>query len=192
MSKTDKTQTEPRRPLPGEPGLSAAIDSMIRVDQAGEYGAARIYDGQLAVLGEGHRMTPTIRRMREEEQSHLDVFNNLVALRGTRPTALQPFWNAAGYALGAATALMGEKAAMACTVAVEEVIEEHYEEQRRQLKSWQVEPELEATIAEFQADEIEHKDTAIDAGAEEATGYRVLAGAIRAGCRTAIWLSKRI
>ena len=192
MSKTDNTKSDRRRPLPGEPELSAAIDRMVRVDQAGEFGAARIYDGQLAVLGEDHRMTPTIRRMREQEQRHLDVFNNLVASRGTRPTALQPIWNVAGYTLGAATALMGEKAAMACTVAVEEVIEEHYEAQRRKLKSWQVEPELEATIAEFQDDEVEHKNMAIDAGAKEATGYRALAGAIRAGCRTAIWLSKRI
>ena len=192
MSKSEDKMVEPRRPLPGEPGLSTAIDRMIRVDQAGEYGAARIYEGQLAVLGDSHPMTPTIRRMREQEQRHLDVFNDLVATRRTRPTVLQPFWNLAGYALGATTALLGEKAAMACTVAVEEVIEEHYEGQRRQLKSWQVEPELEATIAEFQADEVAHRNTAVEAGAEEAPGYRLLSGAIRAGCRSAIWLSKRI
>ncbi len=192
MSQAKSRIPKPRRPLPGEPGLSAAIDRMIRVDQAGEYGAARIYDGQLAVLGEKHRTAATIRRMREQEQRHLDVFDDLVARRGTRPTALQPIWNIAGYTLGAMTALMGEKAAMACTVAVEEVIEEHYEAQRRKLNSWQVEPELEATIAEFQADEVEHKATAIDAGAQEAAGYRLLTGTIRAGCRTAIWLSKRI
>lgn len=192
MSKAKSRKPEPRRPLPGEPGLAAAIDRMIRVDQAGEYGAARIYDGQLAVLGEKHRAAPTIRRMREQEQRHLDVFDDLVAGRGTRPTALQPIWNVFGYTLGAMTALMGEKAAMACTVAVEEVIEEHYEAQRRKLKSWQVEPELEATIAEFQADEVEHMATAIDAGAQEAAGYSLLTATIRAGCRTAIWLSKRI
>ena len=168
MSKADSKQPKPTRPLPGDPDLSRTIDSMIRVDQAGEYGAARIYEGQLAVLGNSHPMSPTVQRMRDQEQRHLDVFNDLLAARGTRPTLLQPFWNLAGYTLGAATALMGEKAAMACTVAVEEVIEEHYEGQRRKLKSWQVESELEKTIAEFQAEEVEHKDTAIGAGAEQA------------------------
>lgn len=192
MTKSEKEETAPRRPLPGEPDMPAAISRMIRVNQAGEYGAARIYDGQLAVLGDKHPMTPEISRMRAQEQDHLDVFNEMISKRGVRPTVLQPLWDLAGYSLGAATALLGGKAAMACTAAVEEVIEHHYSEQRETLRSWEVEAELEGTLEEFEADEIEHRDTALAAGAELTPGYRLLSESVKAGCKAAIWLSKRL
>ncbi|WP_244552332.1 demethoxyubiquinone hydroxylase family protein [Allosphingosinicella indica] len=163
---------------------------MLRVDQAGEYGATRIYAGQLAVLGDGHPAAREIRRMAAQEEEHLSTFDRMMAERGIRPTALQPIWNVAGYWLGAATALMSPEAAMACTAAVETEIDEHYEEQRRQLGT--DDAELSETIAKFQADEQEHREAALAHGAEQAVGYPLLSAAIRAGCRAAIAISKRI
>ena len=163
---------------------------MLRVDQAGEYGATRIYAGQMAVLGDRHPCARLIARMASQERRHLDTFDALLAARGVRPTLLQPLWSAAGHALGAATALIGPQAAMACTAAVEDEIDRHYSEQLDALG--EEEPELAATIADFQADEREHRDSAIAAGAEDSFGYPVLYTAIRAGCRVAIELSKRI
>ena len=168
----------------------ADIPSMLRVDQAGEYGATRIYAGQLAVLGDRHPASRAIAHMAAQEDEHLKTFDRMLAERGIRPTILQPFWNVAGYWLGAATALMGPEAAMACTAAVETEIDKHYEDQRRQLGD--DDPDLAATIEQFQADEQAHRDTAIAAGAEHAPGYPLLSAAIRAGCRAAIALSKRI
>jgi len=163
---------------------------MLRVDQAGEYGATRIYAGQLAVLRRNCPEAKLIARMAAQEQRHLDRFNHLMAGRRVRPTALQPLWNVAGFALGAATALMSEKAALACTDAVETVIDGHYS---RQLKSLgEDDPELATDIAEFRADELEHRDTAREAGASQAAGYPLLTAVIRAGCKAAIELSKRI
>ncbi|MFM2098481.1 MAG: hypothetical protein RLZZ366_20 [Pseudomonadota bacterium] len=164
--------------------------AMIRVDQAGEYGAARIYAGQLAVMGARHPAARAIRHMASQEQRHLDAFNRLVAERGVRPTLLQPFWHVAGFALGAVTAAIGPEAAMACTAAIETEIDLHYGEQREQLGD--SDPELSGKIAEFQAEELEHKATALDMGAENAPGYPLLSAAIRFGCRTAIALSKRL
>jgi ubiquinone biosynthesis monooxygenase Coq7 len=168
----------------------ADVPSMLRVDHAGEYGATRIYAGQLAVLGENGPGSALVARMAAQEQAHLATFDALLAERGVRPTMLQPVWRAAGFALGAATALMSPQAAMACTAAVEDEIDLHYSEQLEALG--QDEPELATTIARFQADEREHRDTAIEAGAEDSFGYPLLYGAIRAGCRIAIELSKRI
>ena len=164
--------------------------AMLRVDQAGEYGATRIYAGQLAVLRRNAPEAKLVARMAAQEQRHLDRFNRLMAERRVRPTALQPLWNVAGFALGAATALMSEKAALACTEAVETEIDKHYAQQLRQLGSG--DPELASDIAEFQVDELEHRDTAREAGAAQAVGYPLLTAAIRAGCRVAIGLSKRI
>jgi ubiquinone biosynthesis monooxygenase Coq7 len=167
----------------------ADIASMVRVDQAGEYGATRIYAGQLAVLG--HRPAGrAIARMQVQEREHLKTFDAMMVERGVRPTLLQPLWYAAGHALGAVTALMSPGAAMACTAAVETEIDRHYAEQRRALGK--DEPDLEATIGRFQAEELEHRDTAIAAGAEDTFGYPLLSALIRAGCRAAIELSKRI
>lgn len=165
-------------------------ESMLRVNQAGEYGATRIYAGQLAVLRRSCPEAKLIARMAAQEERHLKRFNELMAERRVRPTALQPLWNVAGFALGAATALMSEEAALACTDAVETEIDKHYADQLRQLGS--DDPELSSDIAEFRAEELEHRDTARAAGAANAAGYPLLTAAIRAGCRVAIELSKRV
>jgi 3-demethoxyubiquinol 3-hydroxylase len=165
-------------------------DSMLRVNQAGEYGATRIYAGQLAVLGQDRPARRVIARMARQEQRHLERFDALMAARGVRPTALQPLWKVAGFALGAATALMSKRAAMACTDAVETEIDRHYARQLAELGDQ--DPELAADIESFRAEELEHRDTAREHGATETIGYPLLTGAIRAGCRLAIALSKRI
>ena len=164
--------------------------SMLRVNQAGEYGATRIYAGQLAVLRRNASASKLIARMAGQEQRHLDRFNALMAERRVRPTLLQPAWNIAGFALGAATALMSEEAAMACTDAVETEIDRHYSQQLVELGD--DDPELAADIAEFRTEELEHRASARDAGAAKAFGYPVLTGVVRAACRVAIGLSKRI
>jgi len=164
--------------------------SMLRVDQAGEYGATRIYAGQLAVLRRNCPEAKLVARMAAQEQRHLARFDALMAERRVRPTVLQPLWNVAGFALGAATALMSEQAALACTDAVETAIDKHYAQQLREIGD--DDPELAGDIEEFQAEELEHRDTARAAGAQDAIGYPLLTGAIRAGCRVAIALSKRI
>lgn len=169
---------------------ASATDRMLRVDQAGEYGATRIYAGQLAVLGDRTEVSAEIRHMAEQEAAHRAKFDALIAERGVRPTALQPFWDVAGFALGAATALIGPKAAMACTAAVETEIDRHYTQQLEQLGS--DDPELSALIAEFRDDERAHREAALAAGAEQAPAYPLLSGAIRLGCRVAIRLAERI
>ena len=165
------------------------IASMVRVDQAGEYGATRIYCGQLAVLG-SNPASRSIARMQSQEERHLKTFDEIMVERGVRPTLLQPIWRVAGHALGVTTALMSPSAAMACTVAVETEIDRHYSEQLRALGD--DEPDLAATLGRFRDEELEHRDTAIAAGAEDTFGYPLLSAFIRAGCRLAIALSKRI
>jgi ubiquinone biosynthesis monooxygenase Coq7 len=173
---------------PGERRPDSA--SMLRVDQAGEYGATRIYAGQLAVLRRDCAEAKLIARMAAQEERHRARFDGLMAERRVRPTALQPLWKVAGFALGAATALMSEKAALACTDAVETEIDRHYSRQLEELG--EEDPALASDIREFRADELEHRDTARSAGAASAFGYPVLSAAIRGGCRLAIALSKRI
>lgn len=166
---------------------------MLRVDHAGEYGAVAIYRGQRAVferLPHKADTAETIAEMEAGEHEHLATFDRLLAERRVRPTALAPLWNAAGFGLGAATALMGEKAAMACTAAVEDVIEKHYAEQAKDLAA--EEPELAATIEKFREDELGHKHAAEDAGAADAPGYRLLSTVIRAGCRAAIKIAEKV
>lgn len=165
---------------------------MIRVDQAGEFGATRIYAGQLAVMGDRAPHSAEITAMAEQEAGHRAKFDALMARRGVRPTILQPFWSTAGYALGAATALIGPEAAMACTAAVEEEIDGHYSQQLDELEADGSDPELAAMIKEFREDEREHRDTALAAGAERAPAYPLLSGAIRLGCRVAIKLAERV
>jgi 3-demethoxyubiquinol 3-hydroxylase len=169
-----------------------SLDSMLRVNQAGEYGAKRIYAGQLAVLkrrGASAEILAQIEHMASQEQTHLDKFNTMVAANQVRPTALQPVWHVAGFALGAVTAMMGEKAAMACTVAVEEVIDEHYAQQSEQLND---QPELKKVVDQFRDEENQHRLTALEAGAEQAAGYPILRKLIRAGSKTAIWIAERV
>lgn len=173
--------------LPGDPPPDR--DSMIRVDHAGEYGAVRIYDGQLAATRHG-RARDEIRLMAQQEKRHLAEFDMLVRTRHVRPTVLSPLWHVMGYALGAMTALFGERAAMACTVAVEEVIDAHYREQAEKLGA--DEKPLQQTIEKFRAEEVQHRDTGLAHGAEQAAAYPVLTQAIKAGSRLAIWLAERV
>ena len=175
--------------LPGDLADHDLIDRIIRVDHAGEYGAKRIYQGQLAVLGRGPK-GDILRHMQAQEQVHLDTFSRLIGERRVRPTALLPLWHIAGYALGAITAAMGERAAMACTVAVEEAIDDHYQAQAAALPS--SEHELRDTIERFRAEELEHRDIGLEHEAELTPGYRVLSAVIKAGCRAAIAVSERI
>lgn len=175
--------------LPGDPTREQMVEAMIRVDHAGEHGAVRIYQGQLAIL-RGTEAEAPIREMAKQEQRHLEGFDRLIAARRVRPTLLSPLWHVAGFALGAGTALLGPKAAMACTQAVEEVIDEHYAGQTEKLGD--DEAELRDMIEDYRADEIEHRDTAIAAGAKDAPGYDVLTGLVKAGSRLAIFLSSRI
>lgn len=172
------------------PPSQRARHAMIRVDQAGEYGAKRIYAGQLAILGQSAPGAKAIAHMAAQEERHLAFFNAMVARRGVRPTALQPLWNVAGFALGAVTAAIGPEAAMACTVAVETEIDRHYSAQLEELG--ESDPELSAAILDFQAEEVEHRDHALSAGAERAPGYPLMSALIRAGCRAAIAVSQRI
>ena len=166
------------------------LDEIIRVDHAGEYGATRIYDGQIAVFGKDSKIGKTIQHMADQEQEHIEKFNELLIEKRVRPTALLPVWNIAGFALGAGTALMGEKAAMACTVAVEKVIGEHYREQQYLLED--DEKELKKTIAKFEKDELEHHDIGLEHDAENAPGYKVMTKVIEIGCKAAIAISKKI
>ena len=168
------------------------LHRMIRVDQAGEFGATRIYEGQLAVMGDRGPHSAEIRHMAEQEEGHRAKFDAMIAERGVRPTALHPFWSAAGYALGAGTALLGPEAAMACTAAVEEEIDKHYSEQLERLSETGDEPELAEMIEQFREDEREHRDAALANGAENAPAYPLLSGAIRLGCRIAIKVSERV
>ena len=175
--------------LPGDVPFQERTERMIRVDHAGEYGATRIYAGQLAVLGRG-RKGDLLRHMQEQEEKHLQTFNALVGERRVRPTALLPIWHVAGFALGAVTAALGERAAMACTVAVEEAIDAHYSAQIEGM-----DPEeacLRKTVEEFRAEELEHRDIALENGAEQAIGYRLMTRVIKAGCRAAIAISERV
>ena len=166
------------------------LDEIIRVDHAGEYGATRIYDGLIAVFGKDSKIGKTIQHMADQEQEHIEKFNELLVEKRVRPTALLPVWNIAGFALGAGTALMGEKAAMACTVAVEKVIGEHYREQQNLLED--DEKELKKTIAKFEKDELEHHDIGLEHDAENAPGYKVMTKVIEIGCKAAIAISKKI
>lgn len=167
-----------------------ATDAMIRVDQAGEYGATRIYAGQLAVLGDRHPAARAIHHMAHQEERHRAFFDRMIVDRGVRPTLFQPFWTVAGFALGAVTAAIGPNAAMACTAAVETEIDKHYAEQLVELGD--SDPELSGAIADFQAEEVEHREHALANGAEDTFGYPVLSGLIRLGCKVAIATAKRI
>ncbi len=170
-------------------GLAPDVARMVRVDHAGEYGAVRIYAGQLAVLGRG-RHGPMLAHMREQEEQHLAFFAEQIANRRVRPSALLPFWHVAGFALGALTAALGSRAAMACTVAVEEAIDGHYAGQAEALGDG--EPELHGLIEHCRAEELQHRDIGLAHEAELAPGYRYLYRFIKTGCQVAIALSERL
>jgi len=179
---------------PGDPDARQLVERAIRVDQAGEVGAVRIYEGQLAALrwrGQANSAAGRkISGMARTEREHRRVFDRLVAERGVRPTILSPLWSVAGFALGAATALLGNQAAMACTVAIEETIDEHYAGQAAALGD--DETELRAIVEKFRSEEIAHRDEALASGAADVPAYAALTAAIKAGSRLAIWLSTRI
>ena len=180
-------------PMPGESAKDRRIAEMIRVDHAGEYGAVQIYRGQRAVFdrieGKAHAAR-LIAEMEAGEQEHLKTFDRLIAERGVRPTVMAPVWRVAGFGLGAVTALMGERAAHACTEAVEDVIEEHYGRQSEQLEGGDA--ELKYLVDKFRDDEIAHKETAIGQGAHHAPGYPLLSAVIKFGCRAAIRISEKV
>lgn len=184
------------KPIPPRPGPGAVrrrLEEILRVDHAGELGAVHIYRGQRAVLGEApgqERIAGQLAEMQEHEAVHLARFDALLAERGVRPTAMTPLWRAAGFALGAGTALLGPKAAHACTEAVETVIEEHYAGQIQELE--QRDPALAAELQQFRDDELAHRDLAVEEGAKDAPGYPLLSAVIRAGCRAAIKISEKL
>jgi len=194
------TQNNQKPPYPTALTKKQRIDRMLRVDHAGEYGAVRIYQGQLAVFGDKHAMSDTIRHMKAQEDVHLERFNALIREHGTRPTLLTPLWHIAGFALGAGTALLGEKAAMACTEAVETVIDEHYAAQIEELGAEEFDTkdskkgtqELAQELEKFRQEEIEHRDIAVEQGAHQAPGYSLLSGLIQFGCRAAIKVAERV
>jgi 3-demethoxyubiquinol 3-hydroxylase len=185
----DKKQKSNLGRQPGDLNPRELLERIVRVDHAGEYGAVRIYEGQLAVLKDA-RESDTIRHMKEQEEVHRAKFEDLIAKHRVRPTLLSPLWHVAGYALGAGTAMLGKEAAMACTEAVEEVIDEHYRDQLDQLGT--SEPELKEIIEKFRNEEIEHRDIARDEGAADAPGYELLTSAVKTGSKLAIWLSSRV
>ena len=184
-------------PAPQQEIVSNDIKSMIRVNQAGEYGATRIYAGQLAIL-KGTPAGEILTEMAAQEGEHLQKFNRLIIEHQVRPTVLQPLWHVGGYALGMITAMLGEKAAHACTIAVEEVIDEHYQGQLEQLKdralvsSSSSNAPLADLIEKCRQDELDHKETAIELGGRDAPAYTFLTTAVKTISRTAIWLSSRI
>jgi ubiquinone biosynthesis monooxygenase Coq7 len=181
---------------PERPGQGAArqrLGEILRVDHAGELAAVHIYRGQRAVFGaakDGEAMEGQLAEMEGHEAVHLKAFDRLLNTRQVRPTVFAPLWRFAGFALGASTALMGEKAAHACTEAVETVIEEHYAGQIAELQTR--DPELAAELSKYRDDELAHRDTAVGQGAREAPGYPLLSAVIQAGCKAAIKLSEKL
>jgi len=175
--------------FPGELSNQQLIARIIRVDHAGEYGAARIYDGQLDILKDTPA-GPIIKKMALQEQQHLDYFDKLVVERRIRPTILSPLWHVAGYALGVFSAKLGENAAMTCTVAVESVIDEHYLKQINELGEHAT--DLREKLTEFRRDEIDHRDTASSHVQKDSVELKTLGNVIRSATRTAIWLSERL
>jgi ubiquinone biosynthesis monooxygenase Coq7 len=173
--------------------MSARLAQMLRVDHAGELGAVHIYRGQRAVLAgtsRGADLAKKLESMEAHEAGHLARFDELLTRRRVRPTLLAPVWRAAGFALGAGTALMGEKTAHACTDAVESVIESHYAAQIAEIEP--LEPELAAELSQFRDDELAHQREAVEAGAREGPAAGMISAVIRAGCRAAIRISERL
>lgn len=177
-----------RRRLPGDFAAAPSLASGLRVDHAGEYGATRIYAGQLAVL-KHKTCAAELQHMAAQEAVHLATFNQLLPQHGVRPSLLMPLWHVGGWLMGAGSAALGVKAAMACTVAVESVITEHYD---AQLASGTLDAELAKTIQTFRDEEMEHHDIGLKHEAEDAPLYGPLSAAIRSICRGAIWLSARV
>ena len=194
--------------VPEEREKRKVVDEMLRVDQAGEAAAVQIYAGQMWVLKGNKTAHETFRHMKEGEEKHLESVERLMSARRSRPSLLLPVWKAAGFALGAATALLGKNAAMACTVAVETAISEHYNSQIREMLKRGLTAEAKPSASEddksssdaallrmmskHRDEELEHHDNALTMGAENAPFYKTLTGGIKAGCAAAIVVAKRV
>ena len=196
MTHTPHSVAQDRRvPLP-RPGAGAdkrRMAEILRVDHAGEFAAVNIYRAQRAILGDRKgkgEITGDLTEMEGHEQVHLDRFNALLNEHQVRPTAMIPVWKVAATVLGAGTALLGEKAAHACTEAVESVIEKHYADQIAEIK--ERDPELAAELTQFREEELMHHDHAIAHGSREAPAYRLLSSVIKIGCKAAIKISERV
>ncbi|KAJ3363914.1 hypothetical protein GGF32_003011 [Allomyces javanicus] len=180
------------------------LDEILRVDQAGEIGANFIYKGQMAVLGRDPKVGPLLHHMWEQEVVHLDKFNALIPQWRARPSLLYPLWEAAGYAVGVGSALLGKEAAMACTEAVETVIGSHYNDQIRALLQLLDEPgsenlerrdeieRLVETLQKFRDDELEHLHTAVEHDAGKAPMHGVFTAVVQGGCKLAIEVAKKL
>ena len=180
-------------PRPGPGAVRARLAEILRVDHAGELAAVHIYRGQRAVFDRAagkEKIGADLAEMEAHEQVHLDRFDGLLTERRVRPTLMAPVWRAAGFTLGVGTALLGEKAAHACTEAVETVIEDHYAGQIDELRTR--DPALAAELSQFRDDELAHRDHAVANGAREAPAYRLLSAVVQAGCRAAIRISEKI
>jgi len=191
----ETTERKPHVPLPrpGRGATQARMAEILRVDHAGEYAAVQIYRAQRAVFeaaGNRPALAADMAEMERQEAVHLARFDALLTHNRVRPTLMTPVWRLAAQALGAGTALMGEKAAHACTEAVESVIEEHYADQIAEVADR--DPALAAELQVFRDEELAHHDHAVEQGSREAPGYRVLSAVIRAGCRVAIKVSERV
>jgi 3-demethoxyubiquinol 3-hydroxylase len=188
-------EQNPARPTPPRPGAGESKtfrDSILRVDHAGELAAVHIYQAQAAVFGHTPHasLSDDLKRMAGEEQVHLSYFEKRLRDEGVRPTAFTPLWRLMATGLGIGTALLGEKAAHACTEAVETVIEQHYAHQIAAIAA--DDPELAADLKGFRDDELGHRDHAVNEGAHEAPAYPLLRAVIETGCRVAIKLSEKI
>ena len=166
------------------------VNSMIRVDHAGEYGASRIYQGQLKYC-KNHQASSIIKHMFQQEEQHLYYFNDLLLQRNVRPTIFMPFWHVSGYIAGSVSMLLGSKFAMLLTEGVEESIEQHYQEQINYLKNHNIEKDLLNNIHQFQLEEIEHKDIALIEGSKKLPFDHLIKKTIKLFCEVAIFLSKR-
>ena len=169
------------------------LEEIIRVDHAGERGAIKIYEGQLLALKtikQDNALKDKIEEMKEHEKEHLEYFEKEIYKRNIKPTYLLPLWDIMGVTLGFGTALIGKKAAMLCTASVEEVIEEHYQNQLKKLGD--DEKTLKAQIEKFKEDEVNHKNLAYKAGATNKGLYSIMDKVIRTGSKIAIAISEKI
>ncbi len=192
MSEPQAARSAPL-PRPGMGVVRQRLEEILRVDHAGELAAVQIYRGQRAVFAAGkdrQAIEGQLGAMEAQEAVHLAAFDRILTDRQVRPTAFAPVWRMAGFALGAGTALLGEKAAHACTEAVESVIEQHYADQIAELEKR--EPALAADLVRFRDDELAHRDEALAHGAKDAPAYPLLSAVIRAGCKAAIRVSEKL
>jgi 3-demethoxyubiquinol 3-hydroxylase len=169
------------------------LEEIIRVDHAGERGAIKIYEGQLLALKtikQDDVLKDIIEDMKEHEKEHLEYFEKEIQKRKIKPTYLLPLWDVMGVALGFGTAMLGKKAAMVCTASVEEVIENHYQNQLNNLGD--DEKDLKTKIEKFRSDEIDHKNIAYDTGATNKGFYFIMDKIIRTSSKIAITISKKI